>query len=107
MMTLNGTTITGDFTAEDMIDYQTMGHISEFTGSPCVIVRSLDPDFSIILHKVRLIITEQGSPLAHLALIALEYGKTIIRLNEASGPVPPRGKLAITGDSKHVEIKIL
>jgi len=106
-MTFSGTIIVGELSAEDLIGYQMLSRVTDYNTSPCIIVRSLNPDFSVILNKIRLIITEHGSPLAHLSLIAMEYGKIIIRLDQPLEEIPPCGTLSMTGNAKHVEIKIL
>ncbi len=107
MMTFNGTVIVGDLLAEDLIGYQMLSHVTDYDASPCIIVTSLNPDFSMILNKIRLIITEHGSPLAHLSLIAMEYGKTIIRLDQPLEDIPSSGTLSMTGNAQHVQIQIL
>jgi len=99
----------GDLLIKDKnLGYQVVEKVFDFENDKdCIIVRYLNPDFTILLSNIHLIITERGSTLSHLAIISREYGKSIIRINgEIINKIPKKGKLSLSYNQKDVEIKI-
>ena len=62
-------------------------------GAECIICKTLNPDFSIILPSLSLIITETGSPLSHLAILARERNIPVLLVPEILQNIPQKGKL--------------
>ena len=59
----------------------------------CVICKTLNPDFSIILPSLSLIITETGSVLSHLAILARERNIPVVLISDITSKVPETGVL--------------
>ncbi len=72
---LSGPRISGPF------KYIKINNVSEYKeGFNCIVVEFLNPDYSLLFGKIDLIMTKEGSKLSHLSLIAMEYGKSIIQV---------------------------
>lgn len=76
------------------LSFKKVEDILEVTDIDCIIITSLHPDFSMVLPRVRLIISEKGSTLSHLAILAREYGRSIILVEEID-KMPENGALQI------------
>lgn len=86
------------------IKYKVIENIKEFEKScGCIIVKNLDPDYSILLGSLKLIITEAGSPLAHLAIVGREQNIPILLVEDIISKIPKTGKLSVKGNI--VEVK--
>lgn len=73
----------------------------------CIIVESLDPDFTLLLNSIEIIITKTGSKLAHLAIVAREYGKNILQCDEMfNHKIKKSGILEIVKTDEGAEIEI-
>jgi phosphohistidine swiveling domain-containing protein len=85
--------------------YEIVDDILDYKGNECIIVHNLNPDFTLFLNNLSLIITEKGSPLSHLAIIAREYEKPVLAVENITKKIPERGELSIVCKNEHVEIK--
>ena len=89
--------------------YEIVNNISDFKAGDCIITKFLNPDLSLLINKIDLIITENGSSLSHLAIIARDYDKKILIVKDIINRIKKRGKLSLyvnNGDVK-IEIKII
>jgi len=86
--------------------YKVINQISEFSGCDCIIIKNLNPDFSILLSNIQLIITEKGSALSHLAVVAREYGKSIILVENIINKTHKTGLLGLRINPEGVEVEI-
>ena len=80
-MIFKGKAIVKEVANKGTYSYQVIEDIMDFKKGNCIIIASMDPDYSILLSQISIIIAEGGSPLAHLAIIAREYNKTIILID--------------------------
>lgn len=87
------------------MNYEKISNVEDYDGSRCVVVNTLDPDLFLIFGKIDCIISKRGSKLSHLAILAREYGKSIILAeNEKIGD---KGELSIAreGDTAIMKLK--
>ena len=66
--------------------------------SKAIIVRSLNPDYYLLLGSINLIITENGSELSHLAIVAKEQNVSIFLAEDIIKKINKKGKLAIKNE---------
>jgi len=50
--------------------------------SKAIVVKILNPDYYLLLGSINLIITENGSELSHLAIVAREQGVSIVLVQD-------------------------
>ena len=92
--------------------YQKVKEILDYKeGHKCIIVRYLNPDFTILLDNINVIITQKGSELAHLSIMARENCKDIILLEKdifdqgrIIVPEDPLGIVTIKVDDKILKV---
>lgn len=84
------------------LKYERIQSIEEFHGSACIVVKSLHPDYYLLFGSVKLIITETGSALSHLAILAREHNIPVF-LAEKAAKIPTKGTVSIRGNEMSVE----
>jgi len=78
------------------LNYQLLTDVRQFEPkTDCIITSSLNPDFSLVFGFIKAIITEAGSTLSHLSILAREYQIPIIRIPNLISKLPSMGKLQI------------
>lgn len=79
------------------VPYEVIEGIDEYEGkAPCIVVRCLLPDYSLLFGSVRLIVAENGSALSHLATIAREYGAAVfLSCDKITTSIPQTGMLTL------------
>ena len=77
------------------LKYKKINEIDDIKCS-CIVVKTLNPDYYLLFSKLKLIITETGSPLSHLAILAREHNIPIF-LAETKN-IPDEGTLSILND---------
>ena len=82
--------------------YEKISSIEDYEDSRCVMVNTMDPDLFMIFGKIDCIISKRGSKLSHLAILAREYGKTLILAD--SSDLKEKGNVAIEKDGDTVSI---
>lgn len=83
--------------------FEHIDKIDDYKGSECIVVPFLDPDFTVLLDKVRLIISKRGSKLAHLAIVASEYGVGIII---SKSKLKKRGKIQLKKENGEIYFEV-
>ena len=106
-MKLEGKLLIRSCLRTDKLKYQVLKRIFDFKKCDCIIIEYLNPDFTMLLNSIQVIITERGSRLSHLAIVAREYNRTVIQVNGIMSGVPKIGKLSINYNEENVEIEIL
>lgn len=80
------------------VKYQVIDSVREFDEKlRCIVVRHLSPDYYLLFSFIDLIITENGSRLSHLAILALEYNRPVFLCNNIISGIAPLGSLSIHG----------
>ncbi len=80
----------------DMLDYKIIEEVREYENSmKCIIIKNMHPDFTLLLGSISLIISEKGSPLSHLAIMAREYGIPVVLIPGITSEIPKQGSLSI------------
>ena len=70
-----------------------------------LVVRTLDPDLAPLLAEITAIVSETGSPLSHLAILARELGiATVVGLEDATTKLRPGDRVLVDGTSGDVEV---
>jgi phosphohistidine swiveling domain-containing protein len=105
-MIFKGKVIVKEFVNEGIYNYKVIENILDFEKGDCIIVKSMNPDFSILLNQINIIISEKGSPLSHLAIIAREYNKTVVIVDNIIDKISKKGILSISYDNENTKIKI-
>lgn len=107
-MKIKGDLLVNSFSQSQKLNYQIVEKVFDFKKADCIVVKYLNSDFTILLDNIQTIITERGSALSHLAIIAREYGKTIVRAKGIINKIPKTGQLLIKYDKKkrNVEIEV-
>jgi len=75
----------------DKLSYKVIQGIE---GCQCIVVKTLNPDYYLLFNGLKLIITETGSPLSHLAIVAREHKIPIFQV-ESIKNIPAKGTLSI------------
>jgi phosphohistidine swiveling domain-containing protein len=84
--------------------YQILEDITDYDKRcNCIIVRTLNPDLSILLGSISLIVSEKGFPLAHLAIVAREHNIPILLISDIINKIPNRGKLSLKEEVVNIE----
>ena len=82
----------------------TVGVAGEGTGD-VLVVRTLNPDLAPLLRGIRAIVSETGSPLSHLAILARELGiATVVGVEDATDTLRPGDRVLVDGTTGQVEI---
>lgn len=93
--------VDGNFPKE--MSYEKISNVEDYEGSRCIITDSLNPDIFLIFGKIDCIISKRGSKLSHLAILAREYGKSIIIAN--CSETKSKGQVFIEKNNDTVTIK--
>jgi phosphohistidine swiveling domain-containing protein len=80
------------------IKYKVIENIQDCNDCKCIIVKTLSPDYALLLDSIDLIICETGSVLSHLAIIAREHNKPIILIQDIIEKIPKSGDLSINNN---------
>ena len=78
------------------VDYGVIGSVSDYKNSSCIIVKTLNPDYYLLFGSVKLVITESGSALSHLSIVAREQGIPVFLLDKPLREIKKNGKLSIS-----------
>ena len=106
-MIIKGKLLVGPNIVNKKFNYQVVKEVFDFQKADCIVVDYLNPDFTILLSNIRFIISERGSVLSHLAIIAREYRKSIIVVEKITSKIPKKGEMFLNFISqKDVEIEI-
>jgi phosphoenolpyruvate-protein kinase (PTS system EI component) len=84
------------------VSYQVINKI-EKVNSRCIIVKNLNPDYYLLFSSVSMIITEHGSPLAHLAIVARERNMPVLLAEGILSKIPRKGRFSIKGGMIEIE----
>lgn len=108
-MIIKAKTLVGVIPDSFEMNYRIVKKISDFRESECIIVSYLNPDLTLLISNIKVIITERGSVLSHLAIIAREYKKAVFLAEGITRKIATRGRLLIqcNKENKNVTIKIL
>ena len=91
-----GQTLVKPTAAIGPITYQVIEDIRTFDkDTACVIVPFLDPNLFLLFGHLSLIVTEKGSVLSHLAILALEHGIPVVLVSGIIKAVPPAGNMSL------------
>lgn len=106
-MIIKGKLLVGSNIVNKKFNYQVVKEVFDFQKADCIVVDYLNPDFTILLSNIRFIVSERGSVLSHLAIIAREYRKSIILVEKIVDKIPKKGEMFLNFMSqKDVEIEI-
>ena len=106
-MIIKGKLLIGSNIVNQKFNYQVVKEVFDFQKADCIVVDYLNPDFTILLSNIRFIVSERGSVLSHLAIIAREYRKSIILVEKIVDKIPKKGEMFLNFMSqKDVEIEI-
>lgn len=64
----------------------------------CIVLDSLHPDYSILIGKIKAIITEKGSQLSHLSILAREHNISVYLAEGIKSKIPKKGRFIISED---------
>lgn len=81
------------------IKYQVLKDTDDYkSGVDVIVVPTLSSDFFLLFGSIKLIICEQGSVLAHLAILGREYGIPIYRSGRIIKLISKSGFMSIEND---------
>jgi hypothetical protein len=107
-MNLKGKLLVMGKRTEGVFDYQVLQKLEEYKiGSKIIIIPRLDPDYTLLLNNIDIIISPSGSQLSHLSIVSREYGKTIILCEDIQRIDKKRGKLRIKLKKQTPELQVL
>jgi pyruvate,water dikinase len=70
-----------------------------------LVTRHLEPQLVAALPHLRGLVSETGSPLSHLAILAREmHVPTVVGMEDALGRLPPGTHVLVDGDAGEVEV---
>lgn len=87
--------------------YEIVNDIKDYNYSKCIIIKYMNPDCALLLKHICVIIAENGSPIAHLAIIAREYHKTVILVDKIIKKIPKKGKIHVSYENEKARIQII
>lgn len=88
------------------LKFQVLNSVLDFDQkSECIVLDALNPDFSIIIGSISLIIAQKGSSLSHLAIIARENGVGVILIKDIITKIKKKGKISVKGELVQIENK--
>lgn len=105
-MIFEGKVIVNESRGGGKYNYQVVEDVMDFNKGDCIIIKSMNPDYSILLNKLDVIISEKGSVLSHLATIAREYDKTLLLVKGIINKIPKKGRLNISYEGENAKIQI-
>ena len=80
-------------------EYQIIGDVRNYnSNNNCIIVKALYYDLSLFLDGLSLIITEKGSRVSHITLMARERNIPIIKIPKIINMIPSSGRLIIKNE---------
>ena len=106
-MIFEGKIIVNECVNKGLFSYQIIEDILDYKEGDCIIIKSMNPDYSMLLDQISIIIAERGSPVSHLAIIAREYNKTVIIVDNIVKKIPPTGRLNISVDEQNAKIQVI
>jgi len=86
------------------IKYQVIQDPLSYSHSPCIVVPHLSPDYDLLFGSLKLIITQTGSPLSHLAIVAREFNIPVFRSKNIISKINQTGLLSLTNNN-HLHFK--
>ena len=96
MKEYKGTYLLKEYPLDIQSNYQVINNVIDYDKtSKCIIVKSLNPDYYLLFGSLDIIITEKGSALSHLAIVGMEYGVPIIRIDEIISKIPEKGVVSV------------
>jgi phosphohistidine swiveling domain-containing protein len=96
--------LTGSNILIPRLKYKILDSIEDFDENcECIIVKTLDPDYYLLFGSVKLIISEKGSSLSHLAIVGREHNMPIFLIEEIISKIPKEGVLSIKDKSIEIE----
>lgn len=82
------------------LNYKVINNIKEYEiNCPCIVAKNLDPDYFLLFGMLRLIVTEHGGVLSHLAILAREYDIPVIRIEDITSKISEKGILSLNGSA--------
>ncbi|MEE9525354.1 MAG: PEP-utilizing enzyme [Candidatus Woesearchaeota archaeon] len=98
--------LTGQDAVTSNTKYKVINSVQDFEdGYTSLFVKTLDPDYYMLFNSIRLIITEHGSSLSHLAIVGREYNIPIFLVENIISKIPKKGILSIKNNMLEVETK--
>jgi len=83
------------------LTFQVISDIRQFKKTTlCIIIPSLNPDFSLLLGFIKVIITQTGSSLSHLSILAREHQIPILKISNIIARLPKHSKSLKVTQSK-------
>ena len=77
------------------LKYEILKDINKYSGSSCIIVKTPLPDLVLLFGSLKLLITETGSLLSHLSIVARENNIPVILVPEIISKIKEKGVLNI------------
>ena len=105
-MILKGKFIVDGQLNKTKLSYELISNVLDYGKSNCIIIPFMNPDFTLLINKVDLIITQTGSALSHLATVAREYKTPVIIIDKSIALIPKKGFISLNKENENVEIKI-
>jgi len=88
--------IVGSKLVEGKFEYQVLKNILDYDGrSKCIILKAMHPDFAILIGSISLIISESGSSLSHLSIVARENDVKVVLCEKIVQKMDPIGILEL------------
>jgi len=103
MGSTNGKFIVGSNTAVSKLKYKVINGIEDFDKCSCIVVKTLNPDFYLLFSSIKLIVTEAGSALSHLAIVAREHNIPVFLAENITERIPKEGTLSINNNEIQVD----
>ena len=86
--------------------YKVINSVQDFEeGYTSLFVKTLDPDYYLLFNSIKLIITEYGSALSHLAIVGRENNIPIFLAENIISKIPKKGVFSIKNNIVEVETR--
>jgi pyruvate,water dikinase len=84
--------------------YKMIESIEQFEkGRRFIVVRSLSPDYFLLFSSIDAIISENGSALSHLAILAREHNIPIMIVPGITSKIHRKGNISIRGEEMVID----
>jgi len=88
--------ITNSNTLLNRLKYKRISLLGDYIpGMECILVKTLHPDYYLLFNNIKAIVTENGSKLSHLAILAREWQMPIYLSEEPLDNLPLEGNILI------------
>lgn len=79
-----------------VLSYQRISSVNDYNNrAKAIVISTLNPDYFLLFSKIKLVISDKGSKLAHLAILAREHDMPLVVSKGISKKTKTKGRLKL------------